>query len=549
MSVFSKTTQLLPLKLFCLIPCLTLPLNASAESIQDWPSVNSFDLKPVKQRFIEAFENNPDNLDHLTQGFQTCSIDKKKLAKLSNINEDAIESAFSNNKDVKAKVKLNVKALTLASTMQGCEAFKKTKLEKIPSTYLKHYQVNAEFKYSFLIFSEYKKEITMQVKVDDKEIESKLDSHEMVHALYTVPTTPINPLYPKENYYITSTNSSYLNIKSYIVSLSPLSTTNDQLTSFDLSRTFNADKITNQVSIRKENENSKLEIQIIGNSTYMTLVDGKLDGLMITDNYSYATDKSQAPYMTSCYLKGERINVFKKIGSNACLEVGDKQIGDADVYVDFIYKIRLDANQKLAASNADNLRINQEEQDVNIAVANLANKNEEAQKAADAAFKKQQDEAQCSLKNQSWAYLGDNCLDGLADGEGSSIDKQGLKFIGSFKAGNRITGDIHQEGEMIFSGDFKQDKPDGGAICMFEGEYEECRFFRGKRIDTLYKIRKENAKNLAKMEQIQAEQQRNQQASSLQQQQNNNKQSNIVVDAIKKEGTKRAASFIFDQLF
>ncbi len=158
-------------------------------------------------------------------------------------------------------------------------------------------------------------------------------------------------------------------------------------------------------------------------------------------------------------------------------------------------------------------------------------------------------EAKCSLNNQNWAYLGDNCLDGLADGEGSSVDKQGLKFIGSFKTGNRVTGDIHQDGEMIFSGDFKQDKPDGGAICMFEGEYEECRFFRGKRIDTLYKIRKENAKNLAEMKQIQAQQEPNQESISQDQNRNNNGQSNIVVEAIKKEGTKRAASFIFDQLF
>ncbi len=74
------------------------------------------------------------------------------------------------------------------------------------------------------------------------------------------------------------------------------------------------------------------------------------------------------------------------------IAVNDEQIGRADVYVDEIYKIGLDANLKLAATSADNLRINQAEQGVNIAIANLADINEERQKKADAAFKNQQDE-------------------------------------------------------------------------------------------------------------------------------------------------------------
>lgn len=134
----------------------------------------------------------------------------------------------------------------------------------------------------------------------------------------------------------------------------------------------------------------------------------------------------------------------------------------------------------------------------------------------------------------------------MANGKGSAVDRQGLAFEGTFKAGRRVKGDIHQNGQMIFSGDLKDDKPDGSAICLFEGEYEECRFFRGKRIDTLYKIRKENAKNLAKMEKIQQE---NAMAPSRDNSANQSDGSNVMVDALEREATKRAASFIFDQLF
>ena len=548
MSVFSKISLSLPLKLFCLIPCLASPLSANAESILDWPSVDGFDIKQSKQRFIEAFEDNPDNLEHLSQGFQTCSIDSDKLARLSNVNVEAMSSIFDENKNTKVKVILDIKTLTISSSPEGCKALKSTTLERIPGVKYKHYRVSSDFKYSFLIFVDYQSQMEIVNTINDKEYETHTESDNKVSSFFLSPEASINQQYPKTVYNITRVHSSDLDIISHTLYLLPNHPSSDRFNSVALSRSYQADKITNSVITTGKNQERKDHIQIIGNHTYMNMLDGKMDGLMITDNYLYANDKSQKKYSTACYQASKRINVFKKT-NRSCFPVNDEQIGRADVYVDEIYKIGLDANLKLAATSADNLRINQAEQGVNIAIANLADINEERQKKADAAFKNQQDEAKCSLNNQNWAYLGDNCLDGLADGEGSSVDKQGLKFIGSFKTGNRVTGDIHQDGEMIFSGDFKQDKPDGGAICMFEGEYEECRFFRGKRIDTLYKIRKENAKNLAEMKQIQAQQEPNQESISQDQNRNNNGQSNIVVEAIKKEGTKRAASFIFDQLF
>lgn len=542
MTLYARTKHLLSLGFLPLITAMLLPFNAHSQSIQDWPSIDDFDINPAKQRFIEVFEANPDNLNHLTQDFQTCSIEPDKLARLSNINVEAMSSVFDNNKNMEAKVSLDIKRLAISSSSEGCRALKNATLERIPGVKYKHYQVSSAFKHSYLIFADYQSQTEMVTTLNGKDYETHTESDNKVSSFYLSPEGSVSNIYPKTLYNITAIHSSNLNIISHTLYLLPLTSSSDRYNSVALTRSYQADKVANSVITTGQNKEGKDHIQIIGKHTYMNMLDGKMDGLMITDNYLYAADKSQDKYSTTCYQANKRINVFKK-ENRTCFPVGEDQIGHADVYVDAVYQIRLTSQQKQKLMSTQNKQASNTTQTPNLKVKENHQYLED--QAAQLAFKKQQNEAQCRLNNLNWAYLGDNCLDGLADGEGSSVDKQGLKFTGSFKAGNRVTGDIHQDGDMIFSGDFKKDKPDGNAICMFEGEYEECRFFRGKRIDTLYKIRKENAKNLAKMEQLQAQQKQQ----KLSQNNNANGESNIVVDAIKREGTKRAASFIFDQLF
>ena len=95
---------------------------------------------------------------------------------------------------------------------------------------------------------------------------------------------------------------------------------------------------------------------------------------------------------------------------------------------------------------------------------------------------------------------------------------------------------------MIFSGSLVDDRPEGHAICFYEGEYEECRFFRGKRIDTLYKIRKENAKHQFNAQPVQ-------QAQTKQAYPQQKGMDDYATDALKREGASRAASFVFDLLW
>jgi hypothetical protein len=158
-------------------------------------------------------------------------------------------------------------------------------------------------------------------------------------------------------------------------------------------------------------------------------------------------------------------------------------------------------------------------------------------------FAQLQKKAPCKLKNPRWAYTGKNCKNGLAHGKGSAVDSQGLKFAGTFATGQRVKGEINQDDKMIFSGNLVNDKPDGNAICLHEGEYEECRFFKGKRIDTLYKIRKENAKmqaEMAKTRVVRPATYSSARAKGI---------ADYTVDALEREAADRAADFIFDSLF
>lgn len=553
-----------------LVASLAMPLLSQAESIQEWPSYDGLDISPLKTRFIEVFDSKPDNLETLTQGFEKCPLSASKLARLSGVNEEAMLSVYADNKDMKVELDLDINDLEASSSVAGCAALAKVKLKLIPGNKYKFYQVPSNFTYSYLIYADYETTHQYVHNINGKEHKSESSSEFVLHTLYTQRKNPIDSAYPKELYQITKVVMPTIEMKTYSMTLSPLTPPDDGLTSVALSRSETADKLSNSLTIVDKPKGHETGISIIGNHTLMTMLDGKMHGLMISDNYMYASDKTQDKYMNSCYDMGEKHNVFKIVANNKCIKVSDEQIGEQDVYVDNIYQMGLNSKKRTAehertmakfkadreqraADRAKRLEDNDGENSSTVSYAQQIKeqkrlKAETKQKEEQAKFTKHHQQAKCQVSNSSWVYLGDNCKDGLAEGEGSSLDRQGLKFVGTFKAGQRIKGDILQNGEMIFSGDLKNDKPDGGAICLFEGEYEECRFFRGKRIDTLYKIRKENAKNLAKIEKIQKEN-----AVTASQGNGGNKgqsnKPNAMVDALEKEGTRRAASFIFDQLF
>ncbi len=577
--MFGDTMNTLKIKPFgVLLASFMLPVLAHAESIQEWPSYEGLNLEPMTARFIEVFESEPSNLNQLAVGFEECELNSDKAGKLSGINIETMESMFADTKDMEVEVDLDVDKLRVSSTPQGCAALGKVKLEAIPGNKYKYYQVPGDFTHSYLIYADYETEHKYVHNINGTEHKSETSSKNEIHSFVKLDRAPIDPLLPKEIYSVSNVTMPTLEMTSYSLNLSPKASPAVGVINVGLSRSEHSGKISNALNITEKPKGHDTATSIIGNHTHMYMLDGEMHGLMISDNYMYASDKTQDPYMKSCYDMGEKYDVFKVVADKKCIKASDDQIGQANVHVDAIYKMQLDSKKRMAEMQENHkqrmakLDADREERlskretpksNVSNSVGGIfgaTNGNseleekrrlaeKEKQKKKDEEFTTKRQQAKCRLMNYNWAYLGDSCKNGYADGDGSSIDRKGLKFVGTFKAGQRVKGDIMQNGEMIFSGDLKNDKPDGSAICFFEGEYEECRFFRGKRIDTLYKIRKENAKNLAKMEKMQKE---NAVAAQRNNNSNNNSQSNkpnALVGAIEKEATRRAASFIFDQLF
>ena len=566
------------------LACLTLASAAQSESIQQWPSYDGLNLEPLKTRFIEVFESKPSNFSHMVKGFEECKLTSDKAGKLSGVNIEAMESVFADNKDIQVEIDLDVDKLTVSSTAQGCIALDKVKLEKIPGNQYEYYQVPSDFSHSYLIYADYETNHVYVNNINGTEHKTESSSDNELYSYFIQSKASINKKFPKEFYQISKVVTSNISLTSYGLTVTPQIIPSTGIINVNLSRSENSGKFSNSLNITEKLKGHDTVMSMIGNHTYMSILDGKMHGLHISDNYMYASDKTQDPYMNSCYNMGEKFDVFKILPNKKCVKASDDKIGEAGVHVDAIYKMRLDSKKrtaemqenhrkrmaKLEADREERLsnrekRLSKKESfnnNISKSVGGIFgatggnNDLEEKRRLAEREKKQKKDkefaetrkQAKCQLMSYNWAYLGDSCKNGYADGEGSSIDRKGLKFVGTFKAGQRVKGDIMQNDEMIFSGDLKNDKPDGGAICLFEGEYEECRFFRGKRIDTLYKIRKENAKNLAKMEKIQKEN-----AMAAQRHNNsNNSQSNkpnALVGAIEKEATRRAASFIFDQLF
>ena len=92
----------------------------------------------------------------------------------------------------------------------------------------------------------------------------------------------------------------------------------------------------------------------------------------------------------------------------------------------------------------------------------------------------------CALNSSK----GNNCKNKFAHGNGVaihiSIDKE---FEGTFINGKFGKGLLKEYGNEIFDGSFVNGIPDGYGICFPNGVPEECRYYKGKRIDTIQKMR------------------------------------------------------------
>jgi len=106
----------------------------------------------------------------------------------------------------------------------------------------------------------------------------------------------------------------------------------------------------------------------------------------------------------------------------------------------------------------------------------------------------------------------------------------------------------------MYDGTLKDDKPHGSGICMHQGEPEECKYYKGKRVDTLYKQRIEFAKQNALMVEQQAQIDKKLAEFSntrqlAKQSKNGQTMGDHLTNQLKRKASDKAADYLFDQLF
>ena len=180
---------------------------------------------------------------------------------------------------------------------------------------------------------------------------------------------------------------------------------------------------------------------------------------------------------------------------------------------------------------------------------------EEARKARDAEDRriaKLKKAQTCKLNDANWVYTSKACRSGYAHGTGVAEHVNGiLRFEGTFKNGQRTRGIIYQNDEPLFDGSILAGRPDGMGVCYNNGEPEECRYYKGKRIDTLYKQRIELAAQTRYMEMLKEEIEKLKEAQEVAgtSAADPTTMTDDMMSALKKEAAHQITGAIFDQLF
>jgi hypothetical protein len=96
----------------------------------------------------------------------------------------------------------------------------------------------------------------------------------------------------------------------------------------------------------------------------------------------------------------------------------------------------------------------------------------------------------CTLRNSDWLYIDESCKNQKADGNGRAvyIDTR-HSFDGAIKNGQFVSGKYLLDGVMIYDGLYVNNQPNGEGFCSYEGSMEECKYYNGERVDSLYKQR------------------------------------------------------------
>jgi len=167
----------------------------------------------------------------------------------------------------------------------------------------------------------------------------------------------------------------------------------------------------------------------------------------------------------------------------------------------------------------------------------------------------------CRVNEDGWIYQGKQCKGSWVHGEGKSVNSEkNLSFIGLYRNGKRVKGLVSYNNQPMFDGVISNGRPNGAGICFYKGDPEKCEFYKGKRVDVIYKQRLVNAEQerrmdvkLAEMKRMQEQQ--NARISQIQGQvrsnksQVTNKSSGGIGQQIGDYALKKAGEKVMDKLF
>ena len=123
-------------------------------------------------------------------------------------------------------------------------------------------------------------------------------------------------------------------------------------------------------------------------------------------------------------------------------------------------------------------------------------------KLAIADFEKQElaeikSQEKCSMESENWIYIEGSCKNKLGHGKGVAVTLEGNRFEGEFALGMFSRGQYFENEKMVYEGPYENGLPHGLGVCFFEGSFEECKQYKGQRIDSLFKQRQYMRKELA----------------------------------------------------
>lgn len=98
--------------------------------------------------------------------------------------------------------------------------------------------------------------------------------------------------------------------------------------------------------------------------------------------------------------------------------------------------------------------------------------------------------ASCMVADPDWKSNSTSCKEGFVDGKATAFHRNGkLKFEGEFKNGSMSFGTVFYKNKPYYIGPIVDHEMHGQGICYFKKKPEKCEYYKGSRVDTIFKLR------------------------------------------------------------